>query len=122
MKVLVVDDSSMIRRIIKNNLSQAGYGDIIEAVNGKEAVAAARSQEVKLILMDWNMPEVNGLEAVQAIRSGGIQTPIIMVTTEAEKQRVVQAVKAGINDYLVKPFTPEALVERVRKHLPLTPE
>ena len=115
MKVLVVDDSSMIRRLIKGMLEKSGFTDIVEATNGKEAVATARSESLGLILMDWNMPEVTGLEAVQSIRAAGNQVPIVMVTTEAEKQRVVTAVQAGINDYLVKPFTPEALIERVKK-------
>ena len=121
MKFLVVDDSSMIRRLIKTHLSLAGFNEVIEAVNGKEAVNAAKGQPVDLILMDWNMPELSGLEAVQAIRAGGDQTPIIMVTTESEKQRVVLAVKAGVNDYLVKPFSFETLIEKIRKLLPKEP-
>jgi two-component system chemotaxis response regulator CheY len=115
MKVLVVDDSSMIRRLIKNNLSQAGYDDVLEAANGEEAVEHSKDSGVGLILMDWNMPKVTGLEAVQAIRASGNKTPIVMVTTESEKGHVVEAIKAGINDYLVKPFTAEALIERVKK-------
>lgn len=116
MKVLVVDDSSMIRRLIKNALTQAGFSQISEATNGQEAVDQTReTSDFGLILMDWNMPKVTGLEAVKAIRSSGNQTPIIMVTTEAEKSRVVEAIKAGINDYLVKPFTPDQLVERINK-------
>ncbi len=116
MKVLVVDDSSMIRRLIKNALSQAGFDNVSEATNGQEAVDATRdTPDFGLILMDWNMPKVTGLEAVKAIRSAGNDTPIIMVTTEAEKSRVVEAIKAGINDYLVKPFTPDQLIERINK-------
>ena len=115
MKVLVVDDSSMIRRLIKNTLTQSGYEEVLEATNGREAVNSTMAEQPDLILMDWNMPEVTGLEAVQAIRASGNKVPIVMVTTETEKQRVVQAVQAGINDYLVKPFTPEALIERVKK-------
>jgi two-component system chemotaxis response regulator CheY len=115
MKVLVVDDSSMIRRLIKNSLATAGVQDIIEAANGQEAVDSTKEQQPDLILMDWNMPKVTGLEAVQAIRASGNQVPIVMVTTEAEKSRVVEAIKAGINDYLVKPFTAEQLVQRLNK-------
>ena len=115
MKVLVVDDSSMIRRLIKNTLAQSGYDQVVEATNGREAVAMAKTEKLSLVLMDWNMPEVTGLEAVQAIRASGNEVPIVMVTTEAEKQRIVAAVQAGINDYLVKPFTPEALIDRVKK-------
>ncbi len=115
MKVLVVDDSSMIRRLIKNTLTQSGFEDVLEATNGREAVTAVKNESPDLVLMDWNMPEVTGLEAVQAIRASGNAVPIVMVTTEAEKQRVVSAVQAGVNDYLVKPFTPDALIERVKK-------
>jgi len=115
MKVLVVDDASIIPRLIKNTLAQSVYSDVLEATNGREAVNTAKKEKLDLILMDWNMPEVTGLEAVQSIRASGNTAPIVMVTTEAEKQRVVTAVQAGINDYLVRPFTPDALIDRVKK-------
>jgi len=115
MKVLVADDSSTMRRIIKNTLGKIGVSDVTEATNGAEAVAGAMDASVKLILMDWNMPEMSGIDAVRAIRTSGNKTPIVMVTTEAEKKRVVEAVQAGINDYMVKPFTPDDLATRVKK-------
>ena len=115
MKVLVADDSSTMRRIIKNTLGKIGVSDVTEATNGAEAVAGAMDASVKLILMDCNMPEMSGIDAVRAIRTSGNKTPIVMVTTEAEKKRVVEAVQAGINDYMVKPFTPDDLATRVKK-------
>ena len=116
-KILVVDDSSMIRRLIKNSLSEAGYTDVLEAEGGEEAVARVGDVDPGLILMDWNMPKVTGLEAVHAIRAAGNVTPIVMVTTKSEEGRIEEAIRAGSNDYLVKPFTAEALIERVEKFM-----
>ena len=116
MKTLIVDDSSTMRRIVRNALEGAGYKDVIEASNGVEACKAA--DDADLILMDWNMPEMSGIEAVHKIRGDGNKTPIIMVTTEAEKKRIIEAVQAGINDYMVKPFRPEDLIQKVNKHAP----
>jgi two-component system chemotaxis response regulator CheY len=118
MKVLVVDDSVTMRRIIRNVLGQVGCGEVAEACNGLEAVTAAADKDIKLILMDWNMPEMSGLQAVGAIRKSGNTTPIVMVTTEAEKRRVIEAIQAGCNDYLIKPFTPDALAAKIAKHVP----
>jgi len=118
MKALIVDDSATMRRIVRNALAQIGVDDVVEAANGVEAVACAKDEDVQLILMDWNMPEMSGIEAVRAIRGAGNKTPIIMVTTEAEKKRIIEAIQAGINDYLVKPFTPDALAAKVKKHAP----
>lgn len=117
MKVLVADDSLTMRRIIRNVLGQIGFADVAEARDGQEAVIAAEDADVKLILMDWNMPQMNGIDALRAIRGKGNKTPIIMVTTEAEKRRVIEAIQAGCNDYLVKPFTPDALIERLNRHI-----
>jgi len=118
MKVLIVDDSKTMRIIIKGALSKDGVGDTVEAENGKQAVALVMSESPDMILMDWNMPEMSGLDAVKAIRAAGNKAPILMVTTEAEKHRVVEAIQAGVNDYLVKPFTPDALIEKTKKHAP----
>ena len=98
MKVLIVDDSKTMRTIIKNALKKGNHENVAEAENGKEAVSTVMSDEINLILMDWNMPEMSGLDAVKAIRASGNQTPIVMVTTEAEKHRIMEAVQAGIND------------------------
>ena len=116
MKILVADDSSTMRRIIIKVLNDLGFADVVEAPNGAEAVKAANDAQVGLILMDWNMPELAGIDAVRQIRAKGNKTAIVMVTTEAEKRRVIEAIQAGINDYLVKPFTPEQLQEKIRKY------
>jgi two-component system, chemotaxis family, chemotaxis protein CheY len=122
MKVLIVDDSSTMRRIVKKVLEDFGKYDYLEAANGLEAVNLSAEADVKLILMDWNMPEMAGIDAVKAIRGKGNKTPIVMVTTEAEKRRVIEAIQAGINDYLVKPFTPDQLSAKIQKFLtPPTP-
>lgn len=120
MRALVVDDCATIRLIVRNALVKAGVEEVVEATNGVEAIIWATDPRVKVILMDWHMSEMNGLEAVKAIRATGNKTPIIMVTTEAGKKHVVQALLAGTNDYLLKPFTPDDLVAKIRKHL--TPE
>jgi two-component system chemotaxis response regulator CheY len=114
MKALVVDDSNTMRQIIRRSLQKIGVEDVVEAANGKEAVDATTA-DIEIVFMDWNMPEMAGIDAVRAIRAAGNQVPIIMVTTEAEKRRVLEAIQAGINDYLVKPFTPEALCEKAQK-------
>lgn len=118
MKALVVDDSLTIRRIVIKALDLAGITDVAEACNGAEAVTAAQGGGFDLILMDWNMPQMSGIEALAKLRAGGCKTPIIMVTTEAEKTRVIEAIKTGANDYLIKPFAPEQLAEKVKRLSP----
>ncbi len=117
MKALIVDDSAVMRRVLVGALSRAGISDVVEACDGEEAVEAAGANELGLILMDWNMPNMTGIEAVRAIRANGLKTPIIMVTTEAEKERVVEALKAGANNYAIKPFTPDTLVGKIKDTL-----
>ncbi len=114
MKALVVDDSMTIRRIVIKALNLAGITEAQEATNGQEAVKATAGQSFDVILLDWNMPQMSGIEALRAIRAAGNKSPVIMVTTEAEKSRVIEAIKAGANDYLIKPFAPEQLAEKVR--------
>ena len=120
MKGLVVDDSSVMRKVLTGALARVDIGDVDEATDGQEAVdqvAAGNSYDV--ILMDWNMPNMTGIEAVRAIRESGDTTPIIMVTTEAEKERVVEAVKSGANSYIIKPFSPQAIVAKLQEVLQL---
>lgn len=114
MRALVVDDSMTIRKIIAKTLGDLGCGSTDEAADGAEAVAVAQRGGFDVILMDWNMPTMSGIEAVKAIRATGDRTPVLMVTTEGEKLRVIEAIKAGANDYLVKPFTPDQLAAKVR--------
>lgn len=117
MKVLVVDDFATMRRIVKNTLQQLGYTNIVEAQHGYEALSLLRKGGFHLVISDWNMPVMDGLELVTKIRSDPNlkHVPILMVTAEAERDKVVAAVKAGVNNYIVKPFTPETLKEKIQK-------
>lgn len=110
MKLLVVDDSSTMRRIIKNTLQRLGYEDIFEAENGVEAWDILdKNSDMGVLITDWNMPEMNGLDLVKKTRADSrfVDIPIIMVTTEGGKVEVITAIKAGVNNYIVKPFTPQ---------------
>ncbi|MBN1256928.1 MAG: response regulator [Planctomycetes bacterium] len=119
MKVLVVDDSTTMRRIICNTLNSALKSPvIIEAGDGEDGFAQyQKNTDVNIILTDWNMPKMNGLAFLEKVREVNKEVPIVMVTTEAEKQNVVTAIKAGANTYVVKPFTPEVLQEKLRPFL-----
>lgn len=117
MKIMLVDDSRTIRNIEKNVLSQLGYEDISEAGDGVEALALIAKEMPDLFLVDWNMPNMDGLTFVKNVRTKNKEVPIIMVTTEAEKARVVEAIKAGVNNYLVKPFTADTLGEKIKQTL-----
>jgi two-component system chemotaxis response regulator CheY len=115
MRVLVIDDSRTVRIIIRQALAEAGL-DVIEAANGREGLDQLRAHDdVELVLVDWNMPEMNGLEFVQAVRAQRSYDPvrIMMVTTETEQEQVVRALNAGANEYLMKPFTKEVLVAKL---------
>ncbi len=116
-KILVVDDMSTMRRIIKTILNQLGYTNIDEAENGKQALAKLKKEKFDFVITDWNMPEMDGLSLVKAIRSDDElkHLPVLMVTAEAKKENVMEALKAGVNNYIVKPFTPEVLKEKMEK-------
>lgn len=116
MRVLVADDSSTMRKIIVRSLQAVGVSDTVEAGDGSEAVGLFQSGAFDMVLTDWNMPGKTGLEVVQEIRAKDANVPIIMVTTEAEKGRVMQAIQAGVSDYLVKPFTADTLREKLENH------
>ncbi len=115
-RVLVVDDSSTMRKIILRSLNAVGIPSATEAADGDEAVNMFKPGDFDLVLTDWNMPGKNGLEVVAEIRKMDADVPIIMVTTEAEKKRVLEAIQAGVSDYLVKPFTADTLREKLEKH------
>jgi two-component system chemotaxis response regulator CheY len=117
MKIMLVDDSRTIRNIEKNVLAQLGWTDVLEAGDGVEALNLVESQMPDLFLVDWNMPNMDGLTLVKNLRAKDRQVPIIMVTTEAEKARVVEAIKAGVNNYVVKPFTADTLGEKIKQTL-----
>jgi two-component system chemotaxis response regulator CheY len=108
-----------MRRIIKNTLNRIGYDDVVEANDGMDGLN--KMDGVELVLTDWNMPEMDGLTFVKALRSEGKygDVPIIMVTTEAAKKEILEAIKAGVSDYIVKPFTPDTLKEKLDKVLGL---
>ncbi len=115
MNIMLVDDSRTIRNIQKRTLQQLGHTDVMEAEDGVQALAKFNEKAPDLILIDWNMPNMNGLELIQKIRETNKTVPLIMCTTEAEKSRVLEAVKAGVNNYIVKPFTAESLGEKINQ-------
>ncbi len=117
MKVLVVDDFATMRRIVKNILSQLGFKNIIEADDGTTALDILKKEPVGLIISDWNMPKMTGLELLKAVRADPnlADTPFIMVTAEAQQDNIILAVKAKVSQYVVKPFTAETLGEKIDK-------
>lgn len=117
MKVLLVDDSRTMRNIQKKVLDTLGPMQYSEAGDGLEAltVIAANPDGFDLILVDWNMPNMDGRTLVAKVREKDKVTPMVMVTTEAEKTRVIDAIKAGVNNYVIKPFTPDSFLERIRQ-------
>jgi two-component system chemotaxis response regulator CheY len=120
MNILLVDDSKTMRNIQKKILSAMGADTTFaEAGDGVEAlsVIAATPTGFDLMFIDWNMPNMDGLTLVQRIREKDKKTPLIMATTEAEKQRVLDALRAGVNNYVIKPFTPESLMEKANTTL-----
>ena len=119
MKILMVDDSRTMRNIQKKVLETLGAVQFVEAGDGLEALTAihANPDGFALILIDWNMPNMDGITLVHRIREKDKTTPLIMVTTEAEKARVIDAIKAGVNNYVVKPFTPDTLLEKIKQTL-----
>lgn len=117
MRIITVDDSSTMRRIIKNTLLRLGFKNVIEADNGVTGLAALGENKVDLVITDWNMPEMDGLQFVKAIRASEEykHLPILMITTEAAKEDILEALRSGVNNYIVKPFTPETLKEKLGK-------
>jgi two-component system, chemotaxis family, chemotaxis protein CheY len=115
MRVLVVDDFATMRKIVRNILKQIGFEDITEAEDGNAALRVIKSENIGLVVTDWNMPNMSGLDLLREIR-GNSQTaslPVLMVTAEGLKENVMEAVKAGVNNYVVKPFTAEVLQEKI---------
>ena len=118
-KILVVDDFATMRKVIRNLLKQVGYENIVEAEDGVTALRVLKSQKVDLIVSDWNMPNMTGLELLKAVRADEDlkSTPFLMVTAEALQDNVIAAVKAGVSNYIVKPFTAEVLNDKIKKIL-----
>lgn len=117
MKILVVDDFSTMRRIIKNLLRDLGYQNTQEADDGKTALPMLRNGDFDFVITDWNMPELDGLALLQEIRSDENlkSLPVLMVTAEAKRDQIVEAAQAGVNGYIIKPFTAATLKEKIEK-------
>ena len=117
MDVLVVDDFATMRRILKNILRQIGFTNISEADDGKTALNMLKKQKFDLILCDWNMPEMPGIELLKLIKADDWlkDIPFVMVTAEAQKDNIIAAVQAGVSNYVVKPFTAETISEKLEK-------
>jgi two-component system chemotaxis response regulator CheY len=120
LKFLVVDDSVTMRRIVANSLKNLGYTDLVEAVDGKDALnKLAADSSINFVITDWNMPVLSGLELTKAIRSDDKlkNLPILMVTTRGVKEDILEALQAKVNNYIVKPFTPQILKEKIEQIL-----
>jgi two-component system chemotaxis response regulator CheY len=119
LKILAVDDNPTMRRIIINTLKRAGYTDVIEATDGKDAIAKLRAESIGFVITDWNMPEMDGLEFVTIIRSTEEykNLPVLMVTGRSVREDIVAALRAGVNNFIVKPFTPETLRQKIEQIL-----
>ncbi len=117
MKVLVVDDMVTMRRIVKNILKQLGFGNVDEAENGQEALQKLRADTFGFVVSDWNMPVMTGIDLLRAIRGDEKlkAIPVLMVTAEAQQANLIEAVQAGVSNYIVKPFTAETMQEKIGK-------
>jgi len=114
MKFLIVDDSATMRRIVSNSLARIGYSDYVEAEDGVDALGKFDGS-IAFVITDWNMPNMGGLDLVKQLRArpDGKSVPILMVTTRSIREDIVTAAQAGVNNYVVKPFTPEVLKQKI---------
>lgn len=119
LKFLVVDDFSTMRRIVKNFLNDLGYQNIVEADDGHTALPILKAGGVDFLVTDWNMPIMPGLELLKAVRADPAlaKLPVLLVTAEAKREQIVEAAQAGVNGYVVKPFTAQTLKEKIEKIL-----
>jgi two-component system chemotaxis response regulator CheY len=117
MKVLVVDDMSTMRRIVRNILKQLGVGNVVEAENGSDALSKLKADKFDFVVSDWNMPVMAGIELLRKIRADEQlkHIPVLMVTAEAQKENLVEAIQAGVSNYVVKPFTAEIIKQKLDK-------
>ncbi len=117
MTVMIVDDFATMRRIVKNILTQLGFKNFVEADDGSVAWEMLQKEPVDFIVSDWNMPKMTGIELLKKVRADEKlqDTPFLMVTAEAQKENIIEAVKARVSNYIVKPFTPETLGEKIEK-------
>ncbi|WP_179948165.1 MULTISPECIES: chemotaxis response regulator CheY [Luteimonas] len=116
-RILVVDDFSTMRRIVKNLLSDLGFNNTVEAEDGNSAMAVLRQDAVELVITDWNMPGMTGIELLREIRADArFRTlPVLMVTAEAKREQIIEAAQTGVNGYIIKPFTAQTLEEKLGK-------
>jgi two-component system chemotaxis response regulator CheY len=119
LRIITVDDSATMRRIIKNSLKAIGYEDVIEAENGQVGLAKIQNEGVEFVITDWSMPVMTGLEMVAALRANAAtrHLPVLMVTAVGQKEEIVQAISAGVNGYVVKPFEPDTLHQKMNQVL-----
>lgn len=117
MRVLVVDDFSTMRRIIKNILRQLGFNNIVEADDGSTAWEILNKEKIDFVISDWNMPKMPGIELLRKVRGSEefANTPFLMVTAEAQQENIIEAVQAKVSNYIVKPFTAETLGQKIDK-------
>lgn len=119
MRILVVDDFSTMRRIIKNILKQLGYNNIIEADDGTTAWEILNREQIDFVVCDWNMPKMKGIDLLRKVRESEEfeDMPFLMVTAEAQQENLVEAIQAKVSNYVVKPFTPDVLSQKIEKIL-----
>jgi two-component system chemotaxis response regulator CheY len=119
LKFLVVDDFSTMRRIVKNLLHDLGYPNVMEADDGKTALPMLQAGAFDFLISDWNMPGMSGLDLIKAVRSDAklAKIPVLMLTAEAKREQIIEAAQAGVNGYVIKPFTAETLKEKLDKIL-----
>ncbi len=117
LRILVVDDFPTMRRIVRALLSELGYTNIVEAEDGRDALGVLHSQSVDFVVTDWNMPRMQGIDMLRAIRSDAklASIPVLMVTAEAKREQILAAAQAGVNGYVVKPFTAVTLKEKIER-------
>jgi two-component system chemotaxis response regulator CheY len=120
MRVLVVDDFSTMRRIVKNILRQLGFSNIVEADDGTSAWEVLNREKIDFIVSDWNMPQMTGIELLRRVRASEqhAETPFLMVTAEAQQENIIEAVQAKVSNYIVKPFTAETMKQKIDKIFP----
>ena len=114
-KILIVDDITSMRKIVTDSLFQIGYTNLIEAKDGETALKTLKLNNIDLILCDWNMPKMSGIELLKTLRKDEKlkDTPFIMITAEGRKENILEAIKEGVNNYIVKPFNTEALKTKI---------
>ncbi len=117
MRILVVDDFSTMRRIIKNILKQLGFTNVVDADDGSTAWEILNKDKIDFIISDWNMPKMSGIELLRKVRASEefADIPFLMVTAEGQQENVIEAVQAGVSNYIVKPFTPETFEQKIKK-------